>query len=263
MSAELTPLSTTKTNQIFFYEGLLPFQLNEEIGVRVKHLNVLRRIAGFRQIFVGANLKGRTTRVGIIPSGAIGSELVGSSTHVEIVPTAEHKLEYAGITSQRKRAIWPTLHIELNRNEVQHRIVAGNKEITDPAGWAWEVDEALKKAIISAGMKNLMGTMARGDVSMYGVLYGVNFLQALSGKISEVSTFRDLSSDLLFILLMRYLGVNIADNIILLSESIRSKDGGPRLSMGGLWEWDRALVLWMLYRSQPIVEVMPSSLSQV
>lgn len=254
MSVEnrFVPLSEANTSRLRTVVDL-PFGIEDSIGLNVPRTHLLCQVAGFRFLRIETDWEGETSQVvpQIVGVNSQGGAYAGAAS-IKRVSACNYEYKGRDGLYTWKQARWSDLRLTFNVNEIQQRIMDSGNNVREVGLWSQEINTALKQGIVRAGVRHLVFGLDASEKVLTAVNYSSQLNLATDFSLLIRSPgFHALNFPLLMI---EFIGVSIIFNVFHSVNYGRERGGsGRRLSLFMGPELDRAAVLSVLSRTQPLV----------
>lgn len=250
MPERIVPIAEVQTDRITI-EGRLPYQLDQQLGIREKHLTRLLQLGGISHITVVFDHNGDTTKTltQAVSVNSDGSATAGA-TRVKSVDlsTSSSKSDEA----KSKQSAWIDTEATINVAEMQQRILHNDERVTNPKAWKAGLDTAISSAVTRESIKHLLELPQLFEYGVDGLgAYAVHTMitvMAVSHKQGDEIPIFALKQ-------MMFAGI-LATVLQSFSDGIERPGKGRRFSLFFGVEIDRAILLYITSKMQSTVDVV-------
>lgn len=254
MSKEIyTPIPEANTGRIRS-TVVLPFRLEEQIGLNTKKIEVLCQIAGISHLKIQNEEQGRTTQVvpQILGVDGQGTAVSGAAS-VSKVPTFRNSHE-SGEPTIFKPERWAGVTIRINSEEIKNRLLKADQIVNKVDPWAKEINSALKRSIRDSGVRHLM-SLEGFEKIVPVIIYSLDIFLA-SGEIWKGAPEQFLPN---LIYQATFSGVYWNFYRSVFGSGPEKKGRGSRITMSLGPEIDRVAVLYLASLGRPVAKKLAKS----
>ncbi len=227
---------------------VLPFHLEEQIGINVKKTERLAQLGGIRSVTIKNDSSGEKSKIvpTVVGMNRDGSAMSGA-IKTEYVPISG--LDIKQDRNKDHNARWADIAIKINTEELQARLLHTDKVVSKPNAWAPDLNNIMHKELRKAGNKQLLQMIPMdyfGFLWMYGwSIYFVTRDNISHPHLPAVATA----------LATRYIINGFLWNTLnTIHYGMESRGIGSRRTLGIGPELDRAAIFNLSFLGKPLIK---------
>lgn len=232
----------------------LPFNLEQIVGIDTKGLKRFCQLAGVTHITIASDPDGETSEYEIDIQGmnAKGEAVAGKSAVKNVAVSNSLNKPDGNSARVNPRNIWSNLTVTINTNEIKSNILKEDKSVKNALIWADEINQAIAKGVVLAGLENLLTNREPVDLVMFAALFGlvVPMGLAIANSFNPENGIAVAAQYYLYSMLL-------SNNLVQFKNEYREnfQNGyGNRISAFPLYEIDRFLAVIFLANTKTLVK---------